>query len=70
MPCVALRACVTSFAILGLCSAAAAQATPPEPMPPASTVTPDPWPKTLAQGGSSRVGGWGGGGFRGGGGRR
>ena len=51
MPCVALRACVASFTILALSSTAAAQATPPEPIPPASAVTPDPWPKTLAQDG-------------------
>ncbi len=51
MPQVALRVCVAMLAVSALSSSAAAQATPPEPMPPASAVTPDPWPKTLDQGG-------------------
>ena len=44
---------LASLAVLGLPSSAAAQAPAPGPMPPASAVTPDPWPKTLAQGGAT-----------------
>ena len=45
-----LHGLVASLAILAL-SPAAAQA--PAPMPPASAVTPDPWPKVLDQGGAT-----------------
>jgi hypothetical protein len=48
MTCRFLRALAASLAILAF-SPAAAQA--PAPMPPASAVTPDPWPKVLDQGG-------------------
>ncbi len=51
MSLVALRARVASLAVLVLSSTASAQA--PGPMPPASAVTPDPWPKTLDLGGTT-----------------
>jgi hypothetical protein len=46
-----LRCCLASLAVLVLAPVASAQAPSPAEMPPASAVTPDPWPRTLQQGG-------------------
>ena len=47
------RPLIPCVALLALLVAPAVSAQAPAPMPPASAVTPDPWPKTLAQGGQT-----------------